>query len=346
MADASLFGRGVRASARIERIGAHESAEFKEGDIRLNFVRMGDADPQACALPLHDPPGNPRPAAHTPLPTTAAGRHACGPARAPACRVPVQPCARAAAPNAGRAPRGCAAEPVHYRRRASVRPPARVGAPPPCLPEREPACPQAGPECRAVSAASAATARVVGRARRRRGAARDAPARVPVALPRRAHRRAQRADGRHLHQGQPVGSQRRTRDVARGRLNAAGPPFSPPPPHPRPLSRQSPDHLTPVPTNQARDAARGPSGPRQALHVSAPRRVRAHGAAAVCAGEWRRATAPAGAAQPHRGAAERGSSPRRVAPDVATPAVAPVAPGGVPLGQAAAAGRDAAHCSP
>ena len=130
MADASLFGRGVRASARIERIGAHESAEFKEGDIRLNFVRMGDADPQACALSLHTPPGIPRPAAHTPLPTTAAGRHACGPARAPACRVPVQPCARAAAPNAGRAPRGCAAEPVHYRRRASVRPPARVGAPP------------------------------------------------------------------------------------------------------------------------------------------------------------------------------------------------------------------------
>ena len=254
MADASLFGRGVRASARLERIGAHESAEFKAGDTRLNFVCMGHAHPQACALPLDNPPGNPRPAAYTPLLTTVAGCHACGPARAPACRVSVQPCAWAAAPHAGRASRGRAAGPVQHH--ASVRPPSRVGAPRSLptrprssseLPEREPACPQAGPQCRAVSAASTANPRVVGRARRRRGAARDAPARVPVALPRRAHRRAQRADGRHLHQGQPVGSQRRTRDVARGRLNAADPP-SPIPG--RSLSRQSPDHLTAVPAHQ------------------------------------------------------------------------------------------------
>ena len=34
MADASLFGRGVRARTRMDRIGAHESAEFKAGDIR------------------------------------------------------------------------------------------------------------------------------------------------------------------------------------------------------------------------------------------------------------------------------------------------------------------------
>ena len=91
MADASLFGKGVRASARLERIGAHESAEFKAGDTRLNFVCMGHAHPQACALPLDNPPGNPRPAAYTPLLTTVAGCHACGPARAPACRVSVQP---------------------------------------------------------------------------------------------------------------------------------------------------------------------------------------------------------------------------------------------------------------
>ena len=31
MADASLFGRGVRARTRMDRIGAHESAEFKAG---------------------------------------------------------------------------------------------------------------------------------------------------------------------------------------------------------------------------------------------------------------------------------------------------------------------------
>jgi len=48
MADASLFGKGVRASARLERIGAHESAEFKAGDTRLNFVCMGHAHPQGA----------------------------------------------------------------------------------------------------------------------------------------------------------------------------------------------------------------------------------------------------------------------------------------------------------